>query len=65
MAKSNFELAQNTLNSIPAREKITEQIASDPKNVTDAANAAKTVEEKMAEKVQAVVGEKFEFKKLS
>lgn len=65
MAKSNLELAQNTLNSIPAREKITKEIASDPTNVVDAINASKTVEEKVAQKVQAVVGEKFEFKKLS
>lgn len=65
MAKSNLELAQNTLNSIPAREKITEEIASDPTNVVDAVNASKTVEEKVAQKVQAVVGENFEFKKLS
>ena len=64
MAKSNFELAQNTLNSIPVREKITEQIASDSANVADAVDASKTVEAKMAERVKAVVGENFEFKKL-
>lgn len=65
MAESNFELAQNTLVSIPSREKITEQIASDPENITAAINATKTVEEKVAEKVQAIVGESFRFNKIS
>lgn len=64
MAASNFELVQNTINSIPAREKISEQIANDPANTQAAASAVKTAEQQMAEKVTAVVGEKFQFKKL-
>lgn len=64
MAGTNFELVQNTINSIPAREKISEEIAADPANVQAAAAAMKSAEEKMAEKVSAVVGEKFEFRKL-
>lgn len=64
MAKSNFELAQNTLASIPAREVISQEIASDPENAKKAAEAAKTAEDKMAEKVSAVVGEGFQFKTL-
>lgn len=65
MAGSNYELAEKTLASIPAREKITHEIATDPDNVQAAKMAAKTAEEKMAEKVNAVVGESFEFKKMS
>lgn len=64
MAESNFSLTENILASIPAREKITTQIASDPSNVKAAADAAKTTEQKLAEEVSAVVGEKFEFKKI-
>ena len=65
MANSNYTLAEKTLSSIPAREKITHEIAADPDNVQAAKKAAKTAEEKMAEKVNAVVGENFEFKKMS
>lgn len=64
MAESNFALAESTLSSIPAREKITQEIANDPQNIQAASQTVKTVEEKMADKVKAVVGEKFEFKKL-
>jgi ATP-dependent protease ClpP protease subunit len=63
MAKSNFGLAQNTLASIPAREVISREIALDPENAKKAAEAAKTTDEMMAEKVSAVVGEDFKFKK--
>lgn len=65
MANSNIELAEKTLASIPVREKITHEIATDPDNVQAARKAARTAEEKMAEQVTAVVGEKFEFKKMS
>lgn len=64
MAEANFALAESTLNSIPAREQITLEIANDPKNIQDATEAIKTVEEKISEKVNTVVGEKFEFKRL-
>ncbi|KAA6302861.1 MAG: ATP-dependent Clp protease proteolytic subunit [Candidatus Ordinivivax streblomastigis] len=65
MAEANFTLAETTLNSIPVPEQITKEIASDPKNVQAAADATQTVEEKIAEQVKAVVGEKFEFKKMN
>lgn len=65
MANSNYTLAEKTLSSIPVREKITHEIATDPDNVQAAKKAAKTAEEKMAEKVNAVVGENFKFKKMS
>jgi ATP-dependent protease ClpP protease subunit len=64
MASTNFELVQSTINSVPAREKISEEIAADPANALAAAAAMKSAEEKLAEKVAAVVGEKFEFKTL-
>lgn len=65
MAESNFELAQKTLASIPARENITDAISNDPINTSNAAEATKTLTEKMAEKVEAVVGSDFKFKTLS
>ena len=65
MATANFDLAEKTLASIPAREIITKEIADDPANIDAAKEAAKTAEEKMAEKVKAVVGADFEFKTLS
>ncbi len=64
MAESNLSLAESTLASIPAREKISEEIAKDPENVQAAATAAKTAEEMMAAKVNEVVGADFKFGKL-
>lgn len=56
MAKTNFEMVKATLNSIPGRDKISKEIANDPENISDVQDALKTAEEKMAEKVNAVVG---------
>jgi len=64
MAESNLSLAESTLSSIPAREKISEEIAKDPDNVRAAASATKTAEQMMAEKVNEVVGTDFKFKKM-
>lgn len=64
MATANIALAESTLASIPAREKISAEIAKDPGNVHAAAEAAKTAEQLMAEKVTEVVGRNFEFRKL-
>lgn len=64
MAEANPELTKATLDYIPIPDKITEGIASDPDNVKAATDANKTLEQEMAAKVTAVVGEKFEFKKL-
>ncbi|MCS3085341.1 hypothetical protein NXW09_29065 [Bacteroides ovatus] len=44
MAGSNFELAESTLASIPAREKISKEIADDPANIQATAEATKTAE---------------------
>ena len=65
MAASNYDLAESTLKSIPAREIISEEIASDPENIQATVQGTRTAETIMAEKVKAVVGEKFEFKKMS
>lgn len=64
MAESNPELVERTLASIPNREQISKEIASDPANIQAAAGALKTAEDKIAEKVMQVVGENFEFKKI-
>lgn len=64
MAENNPELVEATLSSIPARDQISKEIASDPENVQAAADATKTAEDKMAEKVNQVVGENFEFKSM-
>ena len=64
MAATNFQLVQDTIGSIPAREKISEQIATDPGNAQAAADALKSAGQKMAEQVEAVVGKDFAFKKL-
>lgn len=64
MAVTNYDLVEKTLKNIPAREQISKEIATDPVNVEAAAVATKTVEALMAEKVNAVVGDNFEFKKL-
>lgn len=62
MAESNLALAESTLESIPARQQISKEIASDPDNVQAAADATKTAQDKIADKVNAVVGENFQFK---
>lgn len=64
MAASNYDLAESTLKSIPAREIISEEIASDPDNIRATVQETKTAETIMAEKVKAIVGENFEFKKM-
>lgn len=64
LAQENPDLVESTLESIPAVEQISRQIASDPAGVQAAAAAAKSAEEKMAEKVSAVVGKDFAFRTL-
>lgn len=57
MAQSNFATVEATLASIPAREVISKEIANDPQNKQDIEETLKSAEEKMAEKVKAVVGD--------
>lgn len=60
-AEANFDLVKDVMASIPARDKISEEIKNDPANVEAAANGAKTEVDKLQEKVEAVVGKDFTF----
>lgn len=64
MAKNNFDLVKQTLESIPARDKISAQIGNDPQNKQDAQQGAQTEEEKIQARVKQVVGENFAFRKM-
>lgn len=64
MADANPGLTESILAAIPAREKISQEIAGDPAKVKAASDAAKSAEEKIADRVSSVVGENFEFKKI-
>ncbi len=57
MAKANLEMVKKTLDSIPGRTNIVEDIANDPENKKDAEKAMEDVNAKLAEKVKAVVGD--------
>ena len=62
MAHNNLDLTKATLESIPAREKITEKIAQDPANVNAAKEGLTAAEKEVQAKVEAVVGKDFELK---
>lgn len=57
MAKANLDMVKKTLDSIPGRDNIVDEIAKDPENKNDAEGAMKDVNAKLAEKVKAVVGD--------
>lgn len=57
MAKANLDMVKKTLDSIPGRDNIVDEIAKDPENKSDAEEAMKDVNAKLAEKVKAVVGD--------
>lgn len=57
MAKANLDMVKKTLDSIPGRANIVDEIANDPENKNDAEEAMKDVNAKLAEKVKAVVGD--------
>ena len=59
MATKNFDLAKATLDSIPARDKISTEIEND--NVEKVKDSVQTVEAQMAKQVEAVVGKDFTF----
>lgn len=63
MAQTNFDMVKNTLDSIQARDKISEKIADDPAAAQAAQESLRTAEEKMAEQVKAVLGGDIQFKK--
>lgn len=62
MAQDNFELAENVLAKIPARDNLGNIIGKS--NATDAKDGMKTEEERVFDKVSAIVGSDFSFKKL-
>ena len=64
MAEANFDLAQQTLDSIPAREDIQASIAGDPQNKKNAEEQMTDEERKVKAAVDAIVGTDFKFKKL-
>ena len=61
MATKNFDLAKATLDSIPARDKISTEIENDKDNVEKVKDSVQTVEAQMAKQVEAVVGKDFTF----
>lgn len=63
MAQNNFELAKQTLESIPAREVISQRIAEDPTNKQEAASGKSEAEQAVEARVKSVVGEQFNFKR--
>lgn len=64
MAQNNFEMVQDTLNSIEKREKISQEIANDPTNVENAANGVTEAEKRMQAAVDEIVGPDFKFQSL-
>lgn len=62
MAESDFDLAKKALDKIPARDNLGNIIAS--QGAPKAQEGMKSEEELMAEKVEAVVGKDFQFRKL-
>lgn len=57
MAKANLDMVKKTLDSIPGRTNIVNDIANDPENKKDAEKAMEDVNAKLAEQVKAVVGD--------
>lgn len=57
MAKANLDMVKKTLDSIPGRDNIVNEIAKDPENKNDAEKAMEDVNAKLAERVKAVVGD--------
>lgn len=63
MAQQNLDMVKETLASIPAREKISAEVNDTPEAKLAAHEAGKSEVEKCQEKVQAIVGEDFHFRK--
>lgn len=64
MAEANYTLAEITLASIPPREKISKEIANDPHNIAQTEKGSQNIEQQLAEKVSAIVGKDFQFRKI-
>ena len=64
LAQDNLETVKETLDSIPARAKISKEIGNDADNLKDAQNGVKSEEEKIKAKVDEAVGKDFQFRTL-
>lgn len=63
MATHDFNTVKDTLESVPAREVISQQIQNDVKSQTTAKKGVGELDNKLAQQVNNVVGDNFEFKK--
>lgn len=63
MAQSNLAMVEKTLAGIAPREVISEAIANDPANVEAAAASMKASEKEVEAKLNAAIGENFQFRK--
>lgn len=64
MAEANYDLAKQTLDSIPARDDIAKSIASDPDNKKNTEKQMTDPEDEVKARVDAVVGKDFQFRKI-
>ena len=64
MAEVNFEMVRSTLESIPAKDKISDKIATDPVTIDARVDIQKTPEQEMQEKIAKVLGESFELQSM-
>lgn len=62
MAQDNYELAENVLAKIPARDSLGNIISK--ANATEAKDQIKTTEQQILDKVEAIVGKDFKFRSL-
>lgn len=65
MAHQDFDTVEATLNSIPGRDNIVDEIATDPENEKHIQDAQDEADAKMKAKVQSVVGADFTLKKFN
>lgn len=64
MAEADLETVKNTLESIPARDKITDAIGKDAENLDDAKSGKTPAEKEIEAKINEAIGADFKFKKL-
>lgn len=65
MAEQNFDMVKSSLESIPARQQLSKQIAGAPENRQAAQDGALTEEQKIQAHVESLLPEGFAFKKVS
>ena len=63
MATSKFDLTKKTLDSIPAREKISDAIQNNPNHIKDVKDGMVDTAKELQNKIDAVVGKDFKFNK--